>query len=167
MPTNNSKIFLGIFLSLYTLNSTKIYPLYVDLFVTLRHFMWNFCALVENLYNSLKFTLYIYIYIYIYVYIYILYDYVLCHILSSSDLTYEYMEWNKYVRIFCSLFDDTFSVTRLHSVDDRVTSEWWWWIDEDIHALSRIQTRGLSVQAIKVYACSREATGTGSLCVCM
>jgi hypothetical protein len=98
-------------------------------------------------------------------YMYMLYDYVLCHILSSSDLTYEYMEWNKYVRIFCSLFDDTFSVTRLHSVDDRVTSEWWWWIDEDIHALSRIQARGLSVQGIKVYACSREATGTGSLCM--
>jgi hypothetical protein len=27
---------------------------------------------------------------------------------------------------FFSLFYNTFSVTRLYSVDDRVTSEWWW-----------------------------------------
>jgi hypothetical protein len=34
---------------------------------------------------------------------------------------------------FHSLFYYAFSVTRLYSVNDRVTSEWWWWrwIDED------------------------------------
>jgi hypothetical protein len=52
--------------------------------------------------------------------------------------------------LFGSLFYDAFSVTRLNSVDDRVTSQWW--IDEDIiHALNGIQAHGLSVQAIKAY----------------
>jgi hypothetical protein len=48
------------------------------------------------------------------------------------------------VVIFCSLFYDAFSVTRLYSADDRVTSEWW------IDALSGIRTHGLSVQTIKL-----------------
>jgi hypothetical protein len=34
--------------------------------------------------------------------------------------------------VFCSLFNDAFSVIRLYSVDGRMTSEWWW-IDEDKH----------------------------------
>jgi hypothetical protein len=33
--------------------------------------------------------------------------------------------------LFGSIFYCAFSVTTLHSVDERVTSEWWWWIDED------------------------------------
>jgi hypothetical protein len=32
-----------------------------------------------------------------------------------------------------SLYCDSFSVYRLYSVGDRVTSEWWRWIDGDIH----------------------------------
>jgi hypothetical protein len=36
------------------------------------------------------------------------------------------------LEFFGSLFYDAFSVTRLYSVDDRVTSEWWW-VDEDKH----------------------------------
>jgi hypothetical protein len=47
-----------------------------------------------------------------------------------------------------SLFYDAFSVTRLQSVNDRVTSDWWQ-IDKNKHALNRIQTHSLSVQVIK------------------
>jgi hypothetical protein len=38
-----------------------------------------------------------------------------------------------FVCLFGSLFYDAFSVTRLYSVDDRVESESWWWIDEVNH----------------------------------
>jgi hypothetical protein len=41
---------------------------------------------------------------------------------------------------FCSLLYYAFSVTSLHSVDDRMTNEWWWWwwwwIDEDRYKTS-------------------------------
>jgi hypothetical protein len=51
---------------------------------------------------------------------------------------------------FVSLYYDAFSVTRLHSVDDRT----------NIHALSGIRTHGLSVQVIKAYAKDNAATGS-------
>jgi hypothetical protein len=35
--------------------------------------------------------------------------------------------------IFGTLFYDAFSVTRLYSVYDRITSKWWLWIDEGKH----------------------------------
>jgi hypothetical protein len=35
--------------------------------------------------------------------------------------------------LFGSLLCDACSVTRLHSANDRVTSEWWWWTDKDKH----------------------------------
>jgi hypothetical protein len=34
--------------------------------------------------------------------------------------------------LFCSLFDDDFSVSRLYSIEDRATSEWLWSIDKDM-----------------------------------
>jgi hypothetical protein len=68
----------------------------------------------------------------------------------------------KIIFLFDSLFYDAFLISRLYSVDDRVTSGWWWWIDkENVHVLSRIRTHGLSIQAIKSYASERTATGTG------
>jgi hypothetical protein len=58
-----------------------------------------------------------------------------------------------------SSFYDAFSVTRLYSVDDRMTSD-----DDDdeqrtinSHALSGIRTHGLSVQDIKAHAPYRTA----------
>jgi hypothetical protein len=42
---------------------------------------------------------------------------------------------------------------------DRVISEW----RTNIHALSGIQTHGLSAQAIKAYASDRAVTGAGSI----
>jgi hypothetical protein len=59
----------------------------------------------------------------------------------------------------CRLFNDAFSVTRLCSVDDRVTSEWWW---TNIHTVRGIRTHGHFVKAIKAYASHRVTTGTGS-----
>lgn len=45
--------------------------------------------------------------------------------------------------VFYSLWYGTFSATRLHSVNDRVTSEWWWIHEGNIHALSGIRTHSL------------------------
>jgi hypothetical protein len=61
-----------------------------------------------------------------------------------------------------SLFYDAFSVTRLHSVDDRVND------DEltktNVHALSGIHAHDLSDQASKAYASDRVAIGTDYIC---
>jgi hypothetical protein len=54
--------------------------------------------------------------------------------------------------IFCSLFYDAFSVTRLYSADDRATREWWW-INEDKHPClkrdSNLQSQLLSDQGLR------------------
>jgi hypothetical protein len=65
--------------------------------------------------------------------------------------------------IFGSLFYDAFSVTGLYSVDDSVRSEWRSRIQTrtNTHALSGIQTHGLSVQEIRSYASDHAAIGTG------
>jgi hypothetical protein len=54
-----------------------------------------------------------------------------------------------------SLFDNALSVTRLYSVDGRVTR------GKNMHVLSEIRTHDLIVQAIKAYSSHRTATGTG------
>jgi hypothetical protein len=61
----------------------------------------------------------------------------------------------------CGSLFYSLSVTIVHSVKDRMTSEWWWRTDwTNIPALSGIQTRDLSVQALKAYASDHVATGT-------
>jgi hypothetical protein len=57
----------------------------------------------------------------------------------------------EYTRIFCSVFYEVFSVTRLHSDDDRVTGKFDKQTKTNIHAFSAIRTHGLSFQAIKAY----------------
>jgi hypothetical protein len=64
---------------------------------------------------------------------------------------------NTELLIFFSSFYDAFSVPvlGLYNFDDREKT----WTN--IHALSRIQTHGLSVQAIKAYVSDHAATVTG------
>jgi hypothetical protein len=45
--------------------------------------------------------------------------------------------------VFGTLFYDDFSVTRLYSASDRVTSEWWW-IVEDKHPYVKQESNPLS-----------------------
>jgi hypothetical protein len=64
------------------------------------------------------------------------------HISYITRLNYESFTWHIYLNYYPfflfssgtgSLFYDAFSVTRLYSVDDTVTSEGWRWIDKDKH----------------------------------
>jgi hypothetical protein len=64
-----------------------------------------------------------------------IYVYIFKHVLGSkqkSDIKY-------IISVFFwwggegNLFFNTFSVTRPYNVDDRVTNEWWWWIDTVKH----------------------------------
>jgi hypothetical protein len=78
----------------------------------------------------------------------------------------EFGSRNRYVEgslmYFGTLFYHAFSITRLYSVDGRVTAEWWWWIGEDKHpCLKQDLNSQLSVQAIKAKPQDQAATGTG------
>jgi hypothetical protein len=68
--------------------------------------------------------------------------------------------YGQFPRFSGSSFYDASLVTRLYSVDEKVTSNYEH-TRTKTHALSGIQTHSLSVQAIKAYASDRAATGAG------
>jgi hypothetical protein len=56
-----------------------------------------------------------------------------CHFPSTSKSCMTHCQQLHELIFLGSLFYNAFSVTRLYSVNDTATSEWWWWIAEHKH----------------------------------